>query len=173
MKTFSIALISVAALSLSGCMKGPQDATQMRQMAGGMLVTQSSVVVPRSPSAVNATLARGAQKCFNRTVTSTMARPGMYGAPGGYSTIAQMYRSSFRTSGGRGELTLRQTGVSGAIFTSGKDGAIAYVVDTAPVSGGTKLTMYAGRFGYQPLNDGVVGWARGGPLLCPDMPAGM
>lgn len=164
-------LLALAPFALIGCMQGPQSTEEVRAATAGgsginsLFAKRTSINVSRSHAAVTASLRAGAKKCMNRVVRSTSTTPGPYGPQ--TSTIITDYSATVKSSGGRSELALKQQ-VRGGFLP--QPGGISYVVDATPISGGTKLVFHGGKFGYSKLNAAVSQWARGGSIVCPDLP---
>lgn len=170
MKTglISIAILS-AATALSGCMQVPETTDQMRGVASSHFLGKvQTVKVNRSINAVNASLAAGARKCLNRTVSSQHWSPGMYGG-GTYSTVTTRFSTEYRASSSAGELAMSSEYLNQPAFLKQK-GGVTYVIDAKAANGGTVLTIHGGKWGMKEFNAGVVNWAQGGQILCPPMP---
>jgi|GEM_PF-5875514 len=163
-----LALGAICLSVVAGCASAPQSTAELRAMSGGAMVEKKSTLVSRSPGQVYASLSRGAKKCLNTSQSQHISRATAYG--GWTHTIGHAYEGRFRRTGGKGELSILKA-TSGAIVPGAKDGMyIAYVVDAVPVSGGTRLDVYGGRFGYGELNAAVTQWAKGGAFTCPALP---
>lgn len=165
MKTILIPAIAVFALS--ACMQGPTTTDDVRKITarGGLSGSQTVVTVPRSLAAVTGSLQGGAQKCMNRTVSQTVTTPGPYGPR--TMTVVTDYSATVRAAGGRTELSLYQE-IRGGMLPQPK--GISYVVDAAPVAGGTQVVIHSARFGSGEMNKTVEQWVRGGALTCPKLP---
>lgn len=163
-------LASAAFLALGACMQGPSSPDEVRSTVnrGAMFTKATTVTVPRSFSAVTASLRQGAERCMNKTETSSGWTPGPYGPQYYSSTTA--YRTTVKSSGGRTELAMYQEVLGGGFLPQPK--GYSYVVDATPGSGGTTLKFYGGRFGYGKIDAAVEQWARGGAIVCPDLPGG-
>jgi hypothetical protein len=158
------------ALVLAGCMQGPQSTDEVRSVAsrGAMFGKQTTLMVKRPYSAVASSFRAGAGKCLNQT--KTVSGWGAGPAPGSrvYTSTSTAYRGTVKSGNGRTELAIYQE-VLGSGFLPQPKG-YSYVVDATPVSGGTRLDIYGGRFGTKDLNDAVVAWAQTGQIRCPKLP---
>lgn len=161
-RKFSLTLIT--AVGLAGCVGGPQTAAEFRSSAGGAFGKTTTITTGRSFQAVTASLRTGASKCMNRTVTNRSTTPGTYGPVASVYTVD--YRAQIATGGGRTELALHQE-IRGNLP---QPNGITFVADARPTAQGTEVTMYGGRFGYAEIFTAVGQWAKGGAIVCLDLP---
>jgi hypothetical protein len=163
----------IAAVALTGCMTAPQTAQEMRQAvaSGTPMSSGDSYMVSRSYSATRKSVLAGVDRCLTTTQSMGIMTGGPMGMRGMHQ-IGAFYRPYVSTKGGRTEIAIHKQ-VSGAmvIGSNGTNALIAYVVDIAPGSGGTRIDTYGGSMGYGELNGAIRRWASGGAILpCPTMP---
>lgn len=156
-----------AALLTAGCMEGPQNADDFKSAASRSSFAKSTTItIPRSIGAVNASLSTGARKCLNRSVTTRSSTPGTYGPV--VSVITTKYTTDFQASGSAGEMSMYREIVGKSFLPQPK--GVAYVVESRSNGGSTNLTIYGGKWGYKSIDNAVKQWAKGGTIVCPDLP---
>lgn len=126
-----------------------------------------NVAIARSPSSVHSSMRRGVDQCLNRTVTTTSSTPGPYGPQ--VSRVTTQYSTSYRVSGGKGELAMYSKVLGSAFLGLPQPEGMRYVVDVVPAAGGTRLDIYGGKWGDNKLDAAVVSWAKGGAIRCPKL----
>lgn len=170
-----VALIGCSADMQRVAREGVRSGAALEQLAQSSpgLVKTRVVTVPRSQSAVTASLTRLAANCMNFATQRTVR--GMGGTGIGPIPMAKTYSSQYTgrmtKDGGVTRLEVRRADTGSTIHvmegTKGFNVVTAARIGRAP-EGGTAVKI-VGTWGFDPLSTAIERWAKGDELTCPNV----
>ncbi len=158
-------LLLAATMIVSACTV-PQTAAEF---ASFMSVSEQTIQIDRSFSAVSASLRAGADKCLNKTEQGWVRHHNMDGF-GAMQTSQRYLTTAFSTeiatASGELQITMRKRSIPDQMYP---EGYIWLLIEATSVDSGTSLSVHEARLGGDNIAATIQSWAKGGALICPTL----